>query len=164
MYMSFFGCRCKQPLIKPDPAQMKQRWSRTKTTTYQQNIEDDKWGQHVEQGDGPTPQSVGRPTYIWWAPLAHTPTNISIFKTVGGAHMEAIGQSTNLSCGPTLSRFTPTNIPMMNMWWKFPTIDHMVVPRSVWSNGGEGAQGSLTWRWSSPYSIYPYKYSLRGPS
>jgi len=68
MYMSLFGCRCKQPLIKPDQAQMKQRWSRTKTTIDQQIIEDDKWGQHVEQDGRPTPQSVGRPTYIWWAP------------------------------------------------------------------------------------------------
>jgi len=97
--------------------------------------------------------------------VAHIPIDISIFSKIGGAHMAAIGRPTDLGSGPILSRFTPTDIPMMNMWWKFPTIDHMAVPRSVWSNGGEeGAHGSLTWRWSSPYSISPYKYLLREPS
>jgi len=59
----------------------------------------------------------------------------------------SLGMSTDLHVGPILSRYTPTDIPMMNIWWKSPTIDHMAVPRSVWSNGGEeGARGSLTWR------------------
>jgi len=43
----------------------------------------------------------------------------------------SLGRSTDLHVGPILSRFTPTDVPMMNMWWKSPTVDHMAVPKSV---------------------------------
>jgi len=80
MYMSLFGCRCKQPLIKPDQAQMKQRWSKPKTTAHQQKIEDDKWGQHVEQGVGqPPPKGRSADPPLVGCHLAHTPTDLSTF-------------------------------------------------------------------------------------
>ena len=105
MYMSLFRCRCKQPLIKPDEAQIKQRWSKTKTTTYQQKIEDDRWGQHVKQGGGPTPPCVGqRPTFggpppgphshqpqhlleAWWGPHG---SNRSVDWPVMWAHLKLV--------------------------------------------------------------------------
>jgi len=106
MYMSLFGCRCKQPLIKLNQAQMKHRWSRTETTTYQQNIGDDKWGQHVEQGGRPTPLWVSqpRPTFCgpppgphshrpqhllegWWGPHGG---NRSVDRPVMWAHLKSV--------------------------------------------------------------------------
>ena len=137
MYMSLFGCRCKQPLIKPDQAQMKQRWSRTKTTTYQQNIEDDKWGQHVEQGGGPTPQSVGRPTYTWWDPTWPTlpPTSASSRRLVG----------------PTWKQ---GSIDRLGMWahlesvhsHRHPHDEHVMEIPNHWSYGGSKVGLIQRWR------------------
>jgi len=126
MYMSLFGCRCKQPLIKLDQPQIKQRWSRTKTTTYQQRIEDDKWGHHMEQGGGPTPQNVGRPTHIWWAPTWPTLplTSPPSRRLVGPTWKQKVGRPT-CDVGPPWVG----SLPLTSPWW---TCDGNSQPLIIW--------------------------------
>jgi len=77
----------------------------------------------------------------------------------------SLGRSTDLHVSPILSRFTPIDVTMMNMWWKSTTVDHMAVPRSVYPT--VHARGHADrWRGAgvAPTPSPPYKYPLREPS
>jgi len=107
-------------------------------------------------GQGPQ-RSVGRPTN--WVmppgPTSHRPRDL----------LE--GQWDPLSSKWQVGRptFTPTYVPMMNTWWKSPTVDHMAVPRSVYPMVHVGGHADR-WRGAgvAPTPSLPYKYPLREPS
>jgi len=76
----------------------------------------------------------------------------------------SLGRSTNLHVGPILSRFTPTDVPMMNMWWKSPTVDHMAVPRLVYPTVHAGEHADR-WRGAgvAPTPSPPINTPLESP-